>query len=366
MDDVFETISAHLDRVTRAGRFLNAGLARIDGRGEVARVFGRVAPGGDPLRRTDLRLRMASISKAATARAVLICANRAGVPLTTPLSEVLDVDLPGVTLDHLLSHLSGLTDHGGYLIEPPQTPRAFLSDRPEAVSTNPPGTFFRYANLNYILLGIALEVIAGDRFDRILRREVLAPAGIAGGFNWAGVAPDDRNPLPVWQRHGDALTCEADGPDTDWGAEVIWRGGRGAPMADYRPGRDTTWFSPHAGLRMTVGEAARLARALGADDDIARAQRRARWRFDGTNGADCDGLFPAFGAGVTIYDGHPRIPGRLVGHAGHALGFTGGVWADRATGAGWAYFLNGSPDLTDGQDEEAFYDDDELQVMARI
>ncbi|MEM7491116.1 MAG: serine hydrolase, partial [Pseudomonadota bacterium] len=319
--------------------------------------------GGPALTDATLRLRMASISKAATARAVVAVARTERVPLATGVGEVIGINLPGVTLDHLLSHTSGLTDHGGYIVEPPASVAAFVADTPGVVSDAMPGTFFRYANLNYILLGMALEAMAGARFDAVLRREVLAPAGIGGGFNWAGVA--DRQALPVWQRRGDDLSCEADGR-VDPGADLVWRDGRGVSLDGYRAGRDTTWFSPHAGLRMNVLEAARLAWLLGADDPVGREQGRVRWRFDGTNGEDCDGLFTAFGAGVTIYEGHSRIPGHLTGHGGHALGFTGGAWFDHGTGAAWGYFLNGAPDLSEGQDEEAFYDPDEAFVMARL
>ncbi|MEM7710472.1 MAG: serine hydrolase domain-containing protein [Pseudomonadota bacterium] len=362
-DDPFDVVAAHLAGLCRAGRFLSAGLARIDGAGEAVRVFGRTAPGGPVLTDPTLRLRMASISKAATARAVMATTRAMGVPLSTPVGEALDIALPGVTLDHLLGHLSGLTDHGGYVVDPPASVPDFVASTPGAISDARPGTFFRYANLNYVILGLVLDVLAGERFDRVLRREVLDPAGIGGGFNWAGVA--DRRALPVFQRHGDALTCEADGA-VDPKADLIWRDGRAISLDGYRLGHDTMWFSPHAGLRMNVIEAARLARLLGADDDVARAQRQVRWRFDGSNGEDCGGLFTAFGAGVTIYDGHPRLPGRLTGHAGHALGFTGGAWFDHDTEAAWGYFLNGSPDMTDGQDEEAFYDPDEAFVMARL
>lgn len=134
----------------------------------------------------------------------------------------------------------------------------------------------------------------------------------------------------------------------------------------YRIGQDTTLFSPHAGLRMSVIEAARLARLLSSDDAVGRAQRRPHWLFDGRNGEDCGGLFTAIGAGVALYSDNPRIPGPLVGHATHALGFSGGVWANEASGAAWAYFLNGSADLTEGQDEEAFYDPDEAAIMAAL
>jgi CubicO group peptidase (beta-lactamase class C family) len=362
--DPFGAIAAHLAGLCARGRVLNAGLARRDAAGgEVAEVCGRVAPDGPALDDPGLRLRMASISKAATARAVLAVLAERGDGPGMAAGPLLGLDLPGMTIDHLLSHMSGLTDHAGYVIEPGDEAAAFLAARPLARSDAAPGTFFRYANLNYILLGLALERLTGERFDRLLGRRVLGPAGIGGGFNWAGVP--DRRALPIWQRHGDRLVCEADGA-VDPAADVIWRGGRGLSLDGYRIGRDAGVFSPHAGLRMSVGEAARLAAMLGGGDPVARAQRRLRWRHDGSNGEDCDGLFTAFGAGVAVYRDHPRIPGHLTGHAGHALGFSGGAWFDHGTGTAWAYFLNGMPDLTEGRDEEAFFDPDEHWVMARL
>lgn len=363
----FEEIATRLDALCGSdGRFLAGGVARIGPDGaETAHVTGRIAPGGVQWRDPSLRMRMASVSKMATARAVVAVAADRGVAMDTPVSTLLpDMDLPKVTLAHLLAHISGLTDRAGYVVEPPASVAAFLAEHPDAVSGTAPGAFFRYANLNYILLGMALERMAGARFDVVLRRFVLEPAGIAGGFNWSGVAV--RRALPMWQRHGGSLTCEADGPDTDWTAPVVWRGGHGLSAVRYRMGRDTTLFSPHAGLRMSLPEAARLALFVARDDAVGRTQRERRWQFDGTNGEDCGGLFTAFGAGVTIYRDHPRIPGPLIGHAGHALGFTGGAWANEATGEAWAYALNGSADLTEGQDEEAFYDADEAEIMALL
>ncbi len=359
--DRFDVLARHLASLTApGGGYLAAGLARIavDGR-EQARAFGRVAPDGPAFDDPTLRVRMASVSKAATARAVVATAPDLGADLR----DLLDWDRPtGLTLARLLSHTSGLTDHAGYVVEPPGSVTAFVDAHP-AADLGAHG-YFRYANLNYVLLGLALERIAGRRFDAVLRDAVLAPAGIGGGYNWAGVA--DRRALPVWQRRGDALACEADGPGADWGADIVWREGRGVSLDGYRIGRDATWFSPHAGLRMNAVEAARLARLLAADDPTGRAQRRPLWRFDGSNGEDCGGLYTAFGAGVMLYDGHPRIPGPLVGHAGHALGFTGGAWANVATGEAWAYYLTGSADLTEGQDDEAFYAEDEAFVLERL
>lgn len=202
----FDALTAHLDRLTRpGGGYLAAGLARIGpDEAETARVFGRAGPDGPPVTDPGLRLRVASISKAATARALVVTAP----DLSADLRDLLDWDRPAVLrLDALLSHTSGLTDHAGYVVNPPGSVTAFVDAHPAATAGRP--GFFRYANLNYVLLGLALERIAGRRFDAVLRETVLGPAGIGGGFNWSGVA--DRRALPVWQRRGDRLSLRRTG-----------------------------------------------------------------------------------------------------------------------------------------------------------
>jgi hypothetical protein len=119
---------------------------------------------------------------------------------------------------------------------------------------------------------------------------------------------------------------------------------------------------------MNIVEAARLARFLADGSPAAVLQRQLEWRFDpaARNGEDCDGLFTAFGLGLTVYQHHARIPGHLIGHAGHALGFTGGVWHNVQTGVSHAYFLTGGRDETEGLDQETFYGAAELAVMQKL
>jgi CubicO group peptidase (beta-lactamase class C family) len=350
--------------------YLNAGYAAVGPDGhEQAFVTGRMMPGGAGFVDAGLRLRMASIAKAATARAASALAVRGAMALDADVCSIVGWEgAQAVTVRQLLSHTSGLTDRAGYLVEPGESLVQLLS-RPGVESGRMPGGYFAYANLNYILLGHVMEAVTGRRFDHILQDEVLGPAGIAGGFNWAGVLVVDRaNHLVLCQRGDDGLSVQADGDDADWQADIIWRGGRGHSFADYRLGQDTSLFSPHAGLRMTIGEAARLARVLGDGSPAAQLQAQVQWQFDPAlqNGEDCGGLFTAFGLGLTLYHNHPRIPGHLIGHAGHALGFTGGVWHNVMTGVSHAYFLTGGRDETEGLDTETFYGPAELSIMQQL
>ncbi|MGL4237602.1 serine hydrolase domain-containing protein [Tabrizicola sp.] len=358
--------------------FLNAGYAtiRADGRLDAVAVGRRTPDGSIPATDPNARLRMASISKAATARAVCALVVRGEMSLDATVTDALSwparpawLRQHPVTIRHLLNHTSGLTDAAGYLVDPGESLLQFIDANEKAVSGRQPGAYFAYANLNYVLLGHVMETVTRRRFDHILQDEVLTPAGIAGGFTWAGVPlPERANRLPLYQRGKDGLTVQADADDADWHADIIWRGGRGHSFRDYRLGRDTSLLSPHAGLRMNVVEAARLARFLGDASPAGQLQREVSWRYDpsAANGEDCDGLFTAFGLGLTIYESHPRIPGHLIGHAGHALGFTGGAWHNVDTGISHAYFLTGSRDETEGLDGEVFYGPGELALMQQF
>ena len=66
---------------------------------------------------------------------------------------------------------------------------------------------------------------------------------------------------------------------------------------------------------------------------------------------------------LTPYRDHPSVPGDLIGHAGHALGFSGGAWFDRRTGGSFAYALTGVVDATEGSETEAFFAPVELAIF---
>lgn len=357
-----DQLLAHFDALTSRQNprpFLQAALARITAEGDLQSwCWGAQAS-------VTARLRVASISKMATARAVLAVAQGAALDLAEPLATYLPelAALPVIPVATLLDHTSGLTDAAGYVVDPPSSLLSHVVQNAKTIVATPPGRFFRYANLNYLLLGHVLERAAGDRFDRLLAAHVLQPAGIEGGFNWTGVplaARADR--LPLRQRVGGALRITADAPNADWGADLVLSDGRGIDLSSYATGSATSLFSPHAGLRANVTE---LARLVGAQTPTARQQRTETWTFtpDPPNGEDCDGLFTRFGHRLTIYREHPRIPGHLIGHAGHAMGFTGGAWYNLATRTAWAYYLTGAPDQTAGLETEVFYDADELPIM---
>ncbi|WP_424215178.1 serine hydrolase [Streptomyces sp. BI20] len=81
-----------------------------------------------------------------------------------------------VTLRHLLTHTSGLRSWAPFYLESgrPGQERLLWSARPQ----DPPGSVYRYSDLNLITLQFLLERVTGRTLDVLLREEITAPLGM--------------------------------------------------------------------------------------------------------------------------------------------------------------------------------------------
>jgi CubicO group peptidase (beta-lactamase class C family) len=143
------------------------------------------------------RFGTASVGKLFTAVALVRLAERGLVRLDVPVADLLPADRrpstldPRVTLEHLLSHTSGLTDYvdeaGGEAYEDlwltwnpavMRTPGDLLPifrDRPPRAA---PGEEVRYCNAAFVLAGLVLEEVTGRAYLDVIADEVLGPAGM--------------------------------------------------------------------------------------------------------------------------------------------------------------------------------------------
>jgi hypothetical protein len=90
------------------------------------------------------------------------------------------------------------------------------------------------------------------------------------------------------------------------------------------------------------------------------------WRFDGRNGETKADLYPGFycSYGLATQQIPTPVSGcaddmgtkgvTLVGHAGDAYGLKSGLWIDRVSGRGIAYFVTGVPEKARRDDRSAF------------
>jgi CubicO group peptidase (beta-lactamase class C family) len=186
----------------------------------------------------DTRFRVASIGKASTAVAVLRLVEAGDIDLDTavvPLLGLGDTTLSDqITLDHLLSHTSGIADWADeanltdelweqmWRERPIYTVRRiedylplFVKDPP----LSPPGATYRYSNAGYMLLGLLIERLTGRDYFSVIEEDVYRPVRMHdSGF----VALDDegvslaegyyRDESGAWKKNIYLTTPEA-GPD---------------------------------------------------------------------------------------------------------------------------------------------------------
>lgn len=138
---------------------------------------------GRPLAEDSL-LPVASITKLATALAVLRLVERGVLGLDDPLARHLPdaaAAREGVTPRRLLSHTAGLSDDVAPELAPygpaldwPTLARACLATAP----VTPPGVGVSYSNVGPGLLAVVVERLTGRQFSAALRELVLEPLGI--------------------------------------------------------------------------------------------------------------------------------------------------------------------------------------------
>jgi D-alanyl-D-alanine carboxypeptidase len=171
-------------------------------------AFGsRTLASDDPVEVGD-RFRVASISKVITAVTMLRLVDAGVIGLDDPigarLSSRLGLEAPAelvdaITVRNLLTHRSGIGQYEDLVF------RNEVGSCPDAAVvalTRPldqmPATTFRYSNVNFCLLGLAIEEVTGRPYVDVVTEQLLAPLGIAG-MRLASTF-DDGADLPVEHR----------------------------------------------------------------------------------------------------------------------------------------------------------------------
>ncbi|WP_157156984.1 serine hydrolase [Diaminobutyricimonas sp. LJ205] len=157
----------------------------------------------------DARIGIASGGKGFTALAVMRLVEQGTLRLDQPARVLLGDDLPliddAVTIEHLLTHTSGIGDYldeesdwepSDHVLSLPAhtltTAEAFLpmlDGHPQAFA---PGERFAYCNGGYMVLAVLLERATGETYHQVVQRLVLEPAGLERtGFLPLNALPGD-------------------------------------------------------------------------------------------------------------------------------------------------------------------------------
>jgi CubicO group peptidase (beta-lactamase class C family) len=314
----------------------------------------------------DDPVRVASISKLVTGIAVMRLVEAGKLDLDADVSKLLGwslrnpafPDMP-ITLRLLLSHRSSLTDTVDYVLPLDAGMRGVLADPKAWDAAHPPGTYFRYTNFNFPVVAAVMERATGERFDNLMQRLVLAPLRLRACYNWDACDVPTRKRAVVLYRAGKPVK---DSSEMIAACPVTPATNGACDLKAWVPGANGAIFSPQGGLRISANELATIGRMLLDEGRIGGVRLLSAksvatletplWTYDGSNGETEKGFYCSYGLAVTFTatksagclddpfrDGRTRI-----GHAGEAYGLRSGLWIDRATQTGVAYFATDVPD----------------------
>ena len=139
---------------------------------------------GTPMH-TDNVFRIASLTKQFTAVAILQLASQDKLNLQDDITTFLpDYPKVGITVEHLLTHTSGIPDFTKMPSFNAEVARQSLSvsqqiDRFKDEPLNAePGSSYMYSNSNYVLLGSIIEVVSGFSYQTYMERHVFGPLNL--------------------------------------------------------------------------------------------------------------------------------------------------------------------------------------------
>ena len=210
-------VSGRSQVATRAGGSLDARLAALCETAKLPAVAGAMFTSAQVVQQSAVGVRrlgsdaavtprdrwhIGSITKSFTATLVARFVERGDLKWTQTLGELLGAAgaraYAPVTIEHLLSHRSGLPANltAAMTLTLRESTAPVTAQRQQAVDAllastpaSAPGERYLYSNAGYILMGAVLEARAGRAWEDILQAEILSPIGLSSaGFGPPGAA----------------------------------------------------------------------------------------------------------------------------------------------------------------------------------
>lgn len=350
-----------------AQRYESVGMATVVTRGNEI-IFEnyqgkRNLDDGSPLT-ADTRVRIASISKVAATLGGMKLKEEGRLNLDVDLKEIIGLGLVNpwfpddpIHLRDLLSHTASLRgsakygdflDSSYYALTPPHISEilspdgAFYTTDLYDSLNGPAANHYRYCNLNFGILGTAMEAVSGQRFDRYVQENIFSPLGMRASFNiWD--FPDTENTATLYRLQEGVWT-----PQFDHYPEGL------PPQRDfsaYVPGGNGVIYGPQGGMRSSARDLSKMMRMIRADGFFGGKQilkpeslqemKTPVWEADSDPADDGSELW-AHGYGLGIAMTRHLLPGRvLVGHSGSAYGLYALMYYEPAGEIGFCWYSTG-------------------------
>ena len=232
-----------------------------------------------------------SITKQFTGAAILKLEMQGKLHVSDPLSKFFPkapADKAEITLHQLLTHTAGCPDALGDDYEAIDA-QAFMQRFFDTPLTAKPGEAHRYSNVGYSILGIVIEKVSGEGYEKYLHDNLWQPASMERtGYLLPGHAPAQ---LAVGYRNGERWGTALDRP--------------------WPPGGPGWNLRANGGVLSTVGDMYRWFLALQADKMLGQA---AKARYFGDHVRECPSCATHYGYGWVLEE--PIDNQRFVWHNG--------------------------------------------------
>jgi len=180
-------IDSFLARYQTLGLFNGSALVADQGQVVFKKGYGLANMEWNIPNTPDTKFRLGSITKQFTATLVMQLVEQGKIELNAPITRYLP-DYPTktgdrITIHNLLNHTSGIP---GYTEVPswaskmrdPYPPAKFIEFFSKLDLFFDPGTKFSYDNSGYFLLGVILEKVTGEPYEKLLRERIYTPVGM--------------------------------------------------------------------------------------------------------------------------------------------------------------------------------------------
>ncbi len=289
----------------------------------------------------DTIYRIASISKSVTALLALDLAGQGKLETDAPLSQLMGYSLEnpmfpdeGVTLEHLLTHTSGIVDSAAYLnalgygVLPPLD-----TVLPQSWSCYAPGEHYSYSNFAMGLVSGVVEKAAGTPFLDYTRDEVFKPMGIDAAYSYTDIQQKDKV-ADIYQSGERTVNM------------VTWT--NMSAKYNHLP-LGQLYCLGHGDLFITARDLARFAMIMAGCPQEGEPvsltpellKRMQTVQYSQTEPTDTGITETMRGLGTQITD-HLLEGRRMVGHQGNAYGSICGMFFDPESKNGFVFLTNGA------------------------
>jgi CubicO group peptidase (beta-lactamase class C family) len=153
-------------------------------------AYGRAHISPDKAATPEMRYSIGSISKQFTAAAILILEEEGKLKLDDAVGKYVTGLTRGdeVTIRQILSHTSGYEDYWpeDYLMKPmeqPTTAQEIVDRWAKKPLDFEPGTQWQYSNTNYVIAGMIVEKVSGQKLMDFLGEHIFHPLGMKSVWN---------------------------------------------------------------------------------------------------------------------------------------------------------------------------------------